>query len=96
MMYELSKNSNLNINNSQALQNVKDNNEQAIIQLLNIADMAINRTYLTECVYYDVQPLPKNEKGLLPIDFTSCTKLFRLKRFVYNPEESIMEKLKTF
>ena len=93
MMYQLAKN--INVNNN-ALQKVENSNEQAIIQLLNIADMAINRTYLTECVHYDVVPLARNEKGLLPIDFTSCTKLFRLKRFVYNPEESIMEKLKTF
>lgn len=66
-----------------------------VLQLLNVADMAINRTYLPECVNYQVDRLdlktPQEVK-----EFKSCTKVFRVKRFVYNPEESITEKLKTF
>lgn len=69
--------------------------QDSIVELLNVSDMAINRTYLPECINYQVS-------SLLPEDnnqrqkFNSCTKVFRVKRFVYNPEESITEKLKTF
>lgn len=77
-------------------QKYKEFDQQAVLKLLNVADMAINRTYLPECVNCQVELLPRDARGRLPDNFKSCTKLFRLKRFVYNPEENLMEKLKTF
>lgn len=67
--------------------------QEEVRKLLNVADMAINRTYLMECEHFEVQQSPVRETES---NDTSCTKLFRLKRFVYNPEESVIEKLKTF
>ena len=83
------------IHDSTALRKYAEPCQQSVLDLLNVADMAINRTYLPECVNYQIRKLDR-EGNRLKHDFKSRTKLFRLKRFVYNPEENIMEKLKTF
>ncbi len=70
--------------------------EQTLVPVLNVADMAISRTYLSEYRHYDVVNLEKGPSDALLPGFTACSKLFRLKRFVYNPEENIAERLKTF
>lgn len=95
MDYEI-KSANSQIQNISAIKKYEDFNQQPILELLNVADMAINRTYLPECVNCQIEKLDRDENGQLPHDFKSRTKLFQLKRFVYNPEENIMEKLKTF
>ena len=88
--------------NNSALQPQQESETKAVLEtyqeevrkLLNIADMAINRTYLMERKNFEIQQL--STAGMNFNNFESCTKLFQLKRFVYNPEESVMEKLKTF
>lgn len=80
------------LGNNSALQTRQtDGLKESVKELLNVADMTVNSTYLTTCARYKIQRLDDSVAGLV-----SKTKLFRLKRFVYNPEESVMEKLKTF
>lgn len=96
MDYELKPENIEKAQNVTAIQAPAELGQQSVIKLLNVADMAINRTYLPECVNCRIEKLERDGSGRLPHDFKSRTKLFRLKRFVYNPEENIMEKLKTF
>ena len=65
--------------------------QNQIQNVLAIADMAINRTYLPECTQYS--PIAIKEDISSPT-FLSKSRLYKLTRFVYNPEDSVMEKLK--
>ena len=77
--------------NNKKLADVIEDQQTQIQNVLAIADMAINRTYLPECTQY--HPIAINEDITSPT-FLSKSRLYKLTRFVYNPEDSVMEKLK--
>ena len=82
----------MSTNSETALQKLQANwaiPKEKIQELLTIVDTAINRTYLPECINYDAV-----SQRNIDDEFCSTVRLYKLARFVYAPEDSIMEKLK--
>lgn len=80
----------MNLTEPQKLAEISEKErEKRVQELLNVADMAINRTYLAQAGTYAPVKLNKTPDE-------NCLKIFRIKRIVYSPEDNIVEKLKTF
>ena len=80
----------MNLTEPQKLAEISEKErEKRVQELLNVADMAINRTYLAQAGTYVPVKLDKTPDR-------NCLKIFRIKRIVYSPEDNIVEKLKTF